>query len=77
MIRRAILRYLRQSHWELALLGAAGATSAQCRRNQTLVRRALHPALDVLIPAFETSSGHKVTVAYGTAGAVVDLSSKG
>jgi molybdate transport system substrate-binding protein len=33
---------------------------------------ALHPAIDALIPDFEKSSGHKLTVAYGTAGAVAD-----
>jgi molybdate transport system substrate-binding protein len=38
---------------------------------------ALHPAIDALIPDFEKSSGHKVTVAYGTAGAVADRVQKG
>jgi molybdate transport system substrate-binding protein len=33
---------------------------------------ALHPAIDALIPDFEKSSGHKVTVAYGNAGAIMD-----
>jgi molybdate transport system substrate-binding protein len=37
----------------------------------------LHPAIDALIPDFEKSSGHKVTVAYGTAGAVADRVQKG
>ncbi len=38
---------------------------------------ALHPAIDVLIPDFENSSGHKVTVAYGNAGAIADRFQKG
>jgi molybdate transport system substrate-binding protein len=38
---------------------------------------ALHPAVDELIPDFEKSTGHKVTVVYGTAGAVVDRVEKG
>jgi molybdate transport system substrate-binding protein len=37
----------------------------------------LHPAIDALIPEFEESSGHKVTAAYGTAGAVADRVQKG
>jgi len=38
---------------------------------------ALHPAIDALVPDFEKSSGHKVTVTYGTAGAVADRVQKG
>lgn len=38
---------------------------------------ALHPAIDALIPDFERSSGHKVTVDYGTAGAVAERVLKG
>jgi len=38
---------------------------------------ALHPAIDALIPDFEKSSGNKVTVAYGTAGAVAERVQKG
>jgi len=37
----------------------------------------LHPAIDALIPDFEKSSGNKVTVAYGTAGAVAERVQKG
>jgi len=37
-----------------------------------LCASALHPVIDALIPDFENSSGHKVMVAYGTAGAVAD-----
>jgi molybdate transport system substrate-binding protein len=35
------------------------------------------PAIDALIPDFEKSSGHKITVTYGTAGAVADRVQKG
>ena len=38
---------------------------------------ALHPAIDELIPDFEKASGHKVTVAYGNAGAIADRFEKG
>jgi ABC transporter substrate binding protein/Bacterial extracellular solute-binding protein len=38
---------------------------------------ALQPAMVALIPDFEKSSGHKVTIAYGTAGAVADRVQKG
>jgi molybdate transport system substrate-binding protein len=38
---------------------------------------ALHPAIDELIPDFEKSSGHKVTIAYGNAGAIADRFQKG
>jgi len=37
----------------------------------------LHPAIDALIPDFEKSSGHEVTVAYGNAGAIADRFQKG
>jgi molybdate transport system substrate-binding protein len=56
----------------LVLLGIAdggGATAAEVR---LLSASALHPVIDALIPDFEKSSGHKVMVAYGTAGAVAD-----
>jgi molybdate transport system substrate-binding protein len=38
---------------------------------------ALHPAMVALIPDFEKSSGHKVTMTYGTAGAVAGRVQKG
>src|SRR6476469_2646512 len=38
---------------------------------------ALHPAIDALVPDFENSSGHKVSVAYGTAGDVAERVQKG
>jgi molybdate transport system substrate-binding protein len=38
---------------------------------------ALQPGFIVLIPDFEKSSGHKVTITYGTAGAVADRVQKG
>src|SRR4051812_3688984 len=61
----------------LALLGITGGTAARAAEIQLLCAVALHPAIDALIPDFEKSSGHKVAVAYGTAGAVADRVQKG
>jgi molybdate transport system substrate-binding protein len=38
---------------------------------------ALKPVMDTLIPDFEKSSGHKVTISYGTVGALTDRVQKG
>jgi molybdate transport system substrate-binding protein len=57
--------------------GIAPATLAQAAEIRLLSASALHPAIDALIPDFEKSSGHKITVAYGTAGAVADRVQKG
>ena len=46
--------------------------AARAAEIKLLCAVALHPAIDVLIPDFENSSGHKVTVAYGNAGAIAD-----
>src|ERR1700752_3052902 len=56
----------------LALFGITAGTFARAAEIKLLCAVALHPAIDALIPDFEKSSGHKVTVAYGTAGAVAD-----
>jgi molybdate transport system substrate-binding protein len=61
----------------LAFLAAAGWSKALSADIKLLSASALHPLVDVLIPDFEKSSGHKVTVVYGTAGAVADLVQKG
>ena len=61
----------------LALFGVAAGSTASAADLRILSASALHPAIDVLIPEFEKSSGHKVTVAYGTAGAVADGVQKG
>lgn len=57
------------------LYAIAGAASGSEIRALSAV--ALHPAIDALIPEFEKLSGHKVGVAYGTAGAVADRLKKG
>ncbi len=61
----------------LALLGAPGVTVVTAAEIKLLCAVALHPAIDALIPDFEKSSGHKVTVAYGNAGAIADRFQKG
>jgi molybdate transport system substrate-binding protein len=61
----------------LALFGITAGTIARAAEIKLLCAVALHPAIDALIPDFEKSSGHKVTVAYGTAGAVADRVQKG
>ena len=59
-----------------ALSVAAGGT-ARAAEIKLLCAVALHPAYDVLIPDFEKSSGHNVTIAYGNAGAIMDRFQKG
>src|SRR5262249_14326461 len=58
-------------------LGVPAGSTAGAAEIKLLCAVALHPAIDALIPDFEKSSGHKVTVAYGTAGAVADRVQKG
>jgi molybdate transport system substrate-binding protein len=54
----------------LFLFGITAGSTARAAEIKLLSAVALHPAIDALIPQFEKSSGHKVTVAYGTAGGV-------
>jgi molybdate transport system substrate-binding protein len=61
----------------LALLGITAGSTARADEIKLQCAVALHPAVDALLPDFEKSSGHKVTVAYGTAGAVADRVQKG
>jgi molybdate transport system substrate-binding protein len=61
----------------LALFGITAGSIARAAEIMLLCAVALHPAIDALIPDFEKSLGHKVTVAYGTAGAVADRVQKG
>src|SRR5689334_19464937 len=61
----------------LILFGSTAGTVARAAEIKLLSASALHPAIDALIPDFEKSSGHKVTVGYGTAGAVADRVQKG
>lgn len=61
----------------LAVLGTTAGTAASAAEIKLLSAVALHPAIDALIPDFEKSSGHRVTVAYGTAGGVAERVQKG
>jgi molybdate transport system substrate-binding protein len=54
----------------LALFGVIAGSTAGAAEMKLPCAVALHPAIDVLIPDFERSSGHKVTIAYGNAGAI-------
>src|SRR5215216_2898635 len=72
MNRRSILSVSATIALGLALFGITAGTTARAAEIKLLCAVALHPAIDALIPDFEKSSGHKVTVAYGTAGGVAD-----
>ena len=61
----------------LALFGVAAASTARAAEIKVLAAVALQPGMVALIPDFEKSSGQKVTIAYGTAGAVADRVQKG
>jgi len=77
MRRRSILSVSATIALGLAVFGISAGTIARAAEIRLLCAVALHPAIDALIPDFEKSSGHKVTVAYGTAGAVADRVQKG
>ena len=77
MNRRSILSVFATVSWGLALFGITAGSTARAAEIKVLSASALHPAIDALIPDFEKSSGHKITVAYGTAGAVADRVQKG
>jgi len=61
----------------LALFGITAGSTARGAEIRLLCAVALQPAMVALIPDFEKSSGHKVTIAYGTAGAVANRVQKG
>jgi len=61
----------------LVSLGVTVGAAAKAAEVKLLSASALHPAIDALIPEFEKSSGYKVTVEYGTAGAVAERVLKG
>ena len=77
MKRRSILSVSAKIALGLALFGITAGSPARAAEIKLLCAVALHPAIDVLIPDFEKSSGHKVTVAYGNAGAIADRFQKG
>jgi molybdate transport system substrate-binding protein len=61
----------------LALLGFTAGSAARAAEIKLLCPVALQSGMVVLTPHFEKSSGHMVTIAYGTAGAVADRVQKG
>jgi molybdate transport system substrate-binding protein len=60
-----------------ALLLASSGTSVNAAEIKVLSPIVLETTMRALIPEFERSSGHKVTIAYGTVGAVADRVVKG
>lgn len=77
MHRRNLVNVSAMIAFGLALSGISAGSVASAAEIKVLSASALHPAIDALIPDFEKSSGHKVTVGYGTAGAVADRLLKG
>ena len=77
MNRRSILSVFATTSLGLVLFGITAGSTARAAEIKLLCAVALHPAIDELIPDFEKSSGHKVTVAYGNAGAIADRFQKG
>ena len=77
MYRRSILSACARIALGLALFGITSGTIARAAEIKLLCAVALHPAIDALIPRFKKASGHKVTVAYGNAGAIADRFQKG
>ena len=77
MKRHSISRISATIALGLLVLGSTDESTATAAEIRLLSASALHPVIDALIPDFEKSSGHKVTVAYGTAGAVAERIQKG
>jgi molybdate transport system substrate-binding protein len=77
MNRRSMLSIFVNMALVLALLGLSDGTTARAAEVRLLSASALQPAVDAMMSDFEKSSGHKVTVSYGTAGAVADRVQKG
>src|SRR4051794_40172800 len=61
----------------VVFIGISGGVAASGAEVKLLCAVALQPAIDEPIPDFENSSGHKVSVAYGNAGAIADRFQKG
>jgi len=77
MKRRSALNVSATIALGLALFGVTAGSTASAAEIKLLCAVALQPAMDVLVPDFDKSSGHKVTVAYGNAGAIADRFQKG
>jgi molybdate transport system substrate-binding protein len=76
-IYRSILSISATIALGLALFVITAGSTARAAEIKLLCAVALQPAMVALIPDFEKSSGHKITIAYGTAGAVADRVQKG
>jgi molybdate transport system substrate-binding protein len=72
MNRRNILSVSTIIALGLALFCITAGRTARAAEIKVLAAVALQPGFIALIPEFEKSSGHKVTIAYGTAGAIAD-----
>ena len=77
MNRRSILSVSATIALGLAFFGTTAGNMVRAAEIKLLCAVALQPGMVALIPDFEKSSGHKVTIAYGTAGAVADRVQKG
>src|SRR5436309_15345955 len=77
MNRRNALSISATITFGLALFATTTGNTARAAEINLLCAVALQPAMVALITDFENSSGHKVTIAYGTAGAVADRVQKG
>jgi molybdate transport system substrate-binding protein len=77
MTRRGILTVSATIALGLALFSVTAGSQANAAEMKLLCAVALQPGIDVLVPEFEKASGHKVTVAYGNAGAIAERFQKG
>src|SRR5262245_11812130 len=77
MNRRSTLSVSATIGLGLALFGSTAGGSARATEIKLLCAVALQPGIITLVPDFEKSSGHKVTITYGTVGAVADRVQKG
>jgi molybdate transport system substrate-binding protein len=77
MKRRSLVSVSTTVALGLALFGITSGSTALAAEIKLLCAVALQPAMVGLMPDFEKSSGHQVTIAYGTAGAVADRVQKG
>src|SRR2546421_9098376 len=72
MNQRSILSVSATIALGLAVLGITAGSTARAAEIRLLCAVSLQPGMVALIPDFEKSSGHKVAITYGTAGAVAD-----
>ena len=77
MNRRSALTVSAAISLALGLLNGTATGTARAAEIKLLCSLSLRPAIVALIPDFEKMSGHKVTITYGTVGAVADRIQKG